>query len=54
MNNISDILSRKPFFDTPKANEAEHFVNYVASNSLPKTRVGQPNTIRFSLRFVMQ
>ena len=37
LNNIADILSRKPFFDTPKVNEAEHFVNYVVSNSIPKT-----------------
>ena len=37
MNNIADILSRKPFFDTPKVNEAEHFVNYVVLNSAPKT-----------------
>ena len=37
MKNIADILSRKPSFDTPKVNEAEHFVNYVVSNSLPTT-----------------
>ena len=37
LNNIADILSRKPFFDTPKVNEAEHFVNYVFSNSIPET-----------------
>ena len=37
LTNIADILSRKPFFDTPKVNEAEHFVNYVVSNSIPKT-----------------
>ena len=35
LNNIGDILSRKPFFDTAKVNEAEYFVNYVAS--IPKT-----------------
>ena len=35
MNNIA-ILSRKPFFDTPRVNAAEHFVNYVVSNSVPK------------------
>ena len=28
---------KKPFFDTPKVNEAEHFVNYVVLNSIPKT-----------------
>ena len=37
LTNIADILSRKPFFDTPKVNETEHFVNYVVSNSIPKT-----------------
>ena len=37
MNNIADILSRKPFFDTSKVNGAKHFVNYVISNSIPKT-----------------
>ena len=37
MNNIADILSRKPIFDTPKVSEAEHFVNYVVPNSIPKT-----------------
>ena len=37
LNNIANILSRKPFFDTPKVNEAEHFVNYVVSNSISKT-----------------
>ena len=37
MNNIADILSRKLFFGTPKVNEAEHFVNNVVSNSVPKT-----------------
>ena len=37
MNNIADILSRKPFFDTPKVHKAEHFLNYVVSNSIPKT-----------------
>ena len=37
LNNIADILSGKPFFDTPTVNEAEHFVNYVVSNSMPKT-----------------
>ena len=37
LNNIADILSRKPFFDIPKVNETEHFVNYVVSNSTPKT-----------------
>ena len=37
LNNIADILSRKPFFDTPKVNKAEHFVNYVVSNLIPKT-----------------
>ena len=37
MNNIADILSRKPLFDTPKVNEGVHFVNYVVSNSIPKT-----------------
>ena len=31
MNNIADILSRKLFFDTPKVNEAEHFVNDTAT-----------------------
>ena len=36
MNNIADILSRKPFFDTPKVNEAEYFVNYVVSSTIPK------------------
>ena len=37
LNNIADVLSRKPFFDTPKINEAEYFVNYAVSNSIPKT-----------------
>ena len=37
LNNAADILSRKPFFDTPKVNEAEYFVNYVVSNLIPKT-----------------
>ena len=37
MNNIADILSRKQFFDTLKVSEVEHFVNYVVSNSIPKT-----------------
>ena len=37
LNNIANILPRKPFFDTPKVNEAEHFVNYVVSNSISKT-----------------
>ena len=37
MNNIADILSRKPFFDKPKVNEAEHFVNYITSNFITKT-----------------
>ena len=37
MNNIPDILSRESFFGTPKVNEAEHFVNYVVSNSIRKT-----------------
>ena len=37
MNNIADILSRMPFFGTPKVNEAEDFVNNVVSNSIPKT-----------------
>ena len=37
INNTADILSRAPFFDTPKVNEAEHFVNYIVSNSKPKT-----------------
>ena len=37
LNNIADVLSRKPFFDTTKINEAEHFVNYTVSNSIPKT-----------------
>ena len=36
LNNIADILSRKTFFDTPKSNEDEHFVNYVVSNLTPK------------------
>ena len=36
MNNIADILLRKPFFDTPKVNGVEHFVNYVVSISVPK------------------
>ena len=55
MNNIADILLRKPFFDTPKVNEAEHFVNYVVLNSIPFMKFErQPKTIRFSLRFVMQ
>ena len=44
---IADILSRKPFFDTPKVNEAKHFVNYVVSDSKPKTT-------RLSLMFAMQ
>ena len=35
MNNIADILSR--IFDTTKVNETENFVNYVVSNSIPKT-----------------
>ena len=35
--NIADILSRKPFFDTSKVNEAEHLLNYVVSNSISKT-----------------
>ena len=39
LNNIADILSRKPFIDTPKVNKAEPFVNYVASNSISKTDV---------------
>ena len=37
MNNIADVLSRILFFGTPKVNEAEHFVNNVVSNSIPKT-----------------
>ena len=36
MNNIADILSR--IFDTTKVNETENFVNYVVSNSIPKTQ----------------
>ena len=35
--NIADILSRKPYFDPPKRNEAEHFINYVVTNAIPKT-----------------
>ena len=34
LNNIADILSRKPFFDTLKVNEAEHFVHYVVSKTI--------------------
>ena len=41
LNNLADILSRKPFFDRSKVNEAEHFVNYVVSNSIPKTLIFQ-------------
>ena len=37
LNNIADILSRKPFFDPPNINEAAHFVSYVVSKSIPKT-----------------
>ena len=37
LNNIADILSRKPFFDPPNINEGEHFVSYVVSKSIPKT-----------------
>ena len=37
MNNIADILSRNPFFDRPKVNEAGYFDNYVVSNSIPET-----------------
>ena len=37
LNNIADILSRRPFFVTLKLNEAEHFVNYVVSKSIRKT-----------------
>ena len=36
LSNVADILLRKSFFDTPKVNEAEHFVNHVVSNSIPK------------------
>ena len=36
MNNIAYISLRKPFFDTPKVNGAEHFVNYVVSIFVPK------------------
>ena len=37
MNNIADILLRKSSFGTPKVNEAEHFINYVVLNSIPKS-----------------
>ena len=37
LNNNADVLSKKAFFDTTKINEAEHFVNYAVSNSIPKT-----------------
>ena len=36
LNNIADILSRKPFFDTTNVNEGELLVTYVVSNSIPK------------------
>ena len=34
MNHIADILSRKPFFHTPKVNKAEHIVDYVVLSSV--------------------
>ena len=37
INNITDILWRKPFFDTPIVNQVEPSVNYVVSNSISKT-----------------
>ena len=37
MNNIADVLLRKQFFNTPRVTKAEHFVNFVVSNSVPKT-----------------
>ena len=37
MKNIADILSESHFFNTPKKHEAEHSVNYIVSNSIPKT-----------------
>ena len=37
MNNIADILLRKSSFDTPKVNEAGHFINYIVLNSIPKS-----------------
>ena len=36
LNNIAEILSRQPFFETTDVNEGENFVNYVVSNSIPK------------------
>ena len=56
LNNIADILSRKPFFDTPKVNEAEHFVMLFQTPYLKLFMKfeRQPKTIRFSLRFEMQ
>ena len=36
LNNIADILSRKPFFGTTNVNEGEHFVKYVVSKLIPK------------------
>ena len=37
MNNIADVLLRKQFFNTPRVTKAEHFVDLVVSNSVPKT-----------------
>ena len=56
LNNIADILSRKPFFDTPTVNEAEHFVMLFQTPYLKLFMKfeRQPKTIRFSLRFEMQ
>ena len=35
--NIADILSRKPVSKPPKVNQGEEFVNYIISNSIPKS-----------------
>ena len=45
----ADILSRKPFFNTPKVNEAKYFVNKVYFMKI-KTL---PKKIRFSQRSVL-
>ena len=37
INNAADILTKIPLFKAPGVTEAEHFVNYVLSNSIPKT-----------------
>ena len=44
MNNIAQVLLRKPFFDTLKANEAEYFVDYVVSNQVVHLRRNEYNS----------